>query len=485
MPKLDRHKLGIIVPYRNREKQLETFVAETRRYLSSKQLNFDIIVVEQEDSGPFNRGLLLNVGFQKAVEQGCDYVVFHDVDMIPEIVDYSYSSFPVHLANRFVDEEGHYSSNTLDRYFGGVTMFPVEDFQAINGYANDYKGWGFEDDDLFRRCQEQGFKMSSKSYRQPIRHGVGLKFNGTNSYVNVPNFLNFSTPFSIYVNFRASSPILNKSDMREEMSIFSFPGLDTTLAYDSFGTYKFETFDNYEDVYSIHTRELPPFFGKAVIVVEPKKMIHYYQNGVEVGFVKIENGRKLKCIAKELLLGVGDYNRNKHNKWFRGLISEFAVFRRSLSYKEIQDLTQNAEYGLGQSFRRYVPDRLELYWDAKVTTESGKIIDLSGHGRDGEIHNCLLEPILPEVDWYDFAIPQRRQGLFRLQKHQDNGTESGSWRTWNTRVNQLKYEDRKVTGTQQRKDGLSNVDTLCTITDVRDARKYLTVVVRIKDSEKK
>ena len=44
--------------------------------------------IEQADDKPFNRGKLLNVGYTLACDNGCDYFVFHDVDMLPEDVDY-------------------------------------------------------------------------------------------------------------------------------------------------------------------------------------------------------------------------------------------------------------------------------------------------------------------------------------------------------------------------------------------------------------
>ena len=48
-----------------------------------QQLEFlGLYVVDQTDSGPFNRGVLLNIGFEAAVADGADYVVLHDVDEV-------------------------------------------------------------------------------------------------------------------------------------------------------------------------------------------------------------------------------------------------------------------------------------------------------------------------------------------------------------------------------------------------------------------
>ena len=72
---------------------------------------------------------LLNVGYNGAHDNGCDYFVFHDVDMLPEDVDYSYSDKPLHLTTHL--QEHDYETTFFD-YFGGVTMFTKEDFKLLN-----------------------------------------------------------------------------------------------------------------------------------------------------------------------------------------------------------------------------------------------------------------------------------------------------------------------------------------------------------------
>ena len=175
-----KHKLGIIVPYRDRPQQLKRFIKHMAKYLSD--VDYKIFIIEQSDDKPFNRGKLLNVGYEFACDSGCDYFVFHDVDMLAEDVDYSYSDKPLHLATHL--QEHDYESTFFD-YFGGVTMFNKNDFELINGFSNEYWGWGFEDDDLLIRCLDSNLELD----KQQI--GVGgsdeiqtFKFNG-NSFIKL------------------------------------------------------------------------------------------------------------------------------------------------------------------------------------------------------------------------------------------------------------------------------------------------------------
>lgn len=35
--------------------------------------------------------------------------------------------------------------------FGGVTAFKAEHFERVNGFSNQFYGWGGEDDDMYNR----------------------------------------------------------------------------------------------------------------------------------------------------------------------------------------------------------------------------------------------------------------------------------------------------------------------------------------------
>ena len=88
-------KLGIIVPFRNRNEHLKKFIPAITEHLNNQEINFRILIINQVDEKPFNRAKLLNVG-AKLLEDEVDYFAFHDVDLLPlESVDYRYSDFTV------------------------------------------------------------------------------------------------------------------------------------------------------------------------------------------------------------------------------------------------------------------------------------------------------------------------------------------------------------------------------------------------------
>jgi hypothetical protein len=166
-------KLSIIVPYRDRESHLKEFIPHMKNSGILEGIDYEILIVEQDDN-PFNRGKLLNVG---AVESpDADYYVFHDVDMLPVESSYTYSDIPTHLAS-MAEQFGW--RLPYEGYFGGVTLFDKESFYKINGYANNYWGWGCEDDDALHRCQvnqipcgRRDGRYRSLSHERPIHQGL-------------------------------------------------------------------------------------------------------------------------------------------------------------------------------------------------------------------------------------------------------------------------------------------------------------------------
>lgn len=151
-------KLSIIIPFRNREKHLEILLTSIVDKIKEE---FDIVVVEQFNSKPFNKAKLLNIGFDYK-KNDSDYFCFHDVDMIPqEDVDYSCTEDAiVHLSSRISQFSYKLPS---ENYCGGVISFKKNDFVQINGFSNEYWGWGGEDDDLYFRIKKSKLPFIRKN----------------------------------------------------------------------------------------------------------------------------------------------------------------------------------------------------------------------------------------------------------------------------------------------------------------------------------
>jgi hypothetical protein len=166
-------KLSVVIPYRDRENALKNIVPSLQNYLSKQVEDFEIIIIEQDNKEPFNKGLLNNIGFSKSTG---DYVCFHDVDLIPELADYSYPKNPTHMSSHC--SQFNYI-NIPDKIMGGVILFTREHYKKVNGYSNEYVGWGKEDDDLYERCVKE--KLT------PYKHPFG-------KFYSVPHVHRLSNP---------------------------------------------------------------------------------------------------------------------------------------------------------------------------------------------------------------------------------------------------------------------------------------------------
>jgi hypothetical protein len=152
--------------------QVAFTVAYLHRYLPLLKLNYTIVLSEQlPDERLFNRGFVFNVAFDQ-FEDDTDYMLVLDVDSVPilyreapsgklHFVDLRYPEWevPTHIASA----AEKYGWNQPYKYFAGVAnMFRSESYLKVNGFPNNYYGWGREDDDLYFRTLEAfgGFKRT-------------------------------------------------------------------------------------------------------------------------------------------------------------------------------------------------------------------------------------------------------------------------------------------------------------------------------------
>nr|XP_002124765.3 beta-1,4-galactosyltransferase 3-like [Ciona intestinalis] len=155
-----RSKVAIIIPYRDREEHLRYNLHYLHGILQRQQLQYIVVVVEQDNDYTFNKGLLMNLGFQYVMNSTnftADCFFFHDVDTLSE------NDRTLYLCKG--DSEVVHLSARLDKYnyrlccgvtVGGVLGLKPQQFIKINGYSNKYCGWGGEDDDINARIRHVG-----------------------------------------------------------------------------------------------------------------------------------------------------------------------------------------------------------------------------------------------------------------------------------------------------------------------------------------
>ncbi|XP_069139179.1 uncharacterized protein [Argopecten irradians] len=175
-----RHKVAIVIPYRNRKQHLRILLYNLHPFLQRQQLEYQIFVVELAPQIDFNRALCMNIGFLEARKRGYKCFIFHDVDMIPENDNnvYSCPENPRHMSVA-IDKFGY--ELPYVGLFGGVTAMSEDQFTLVNGYSNKFFGWGGEDDDLYRRIRNLGISITRytpdvSSYRM-LKHVADSNLN--------------------------------------------------------------------------------------------------------------------------------------------------------------------------------------------------------------------------------------------------------------------------------------------------------------------
>jgi hypothetical protein len=192
-------RLAIIVPYRDRQQHLDQFVPHMRAYFArdklDKAIDYQVFVVEQERGLPFNRGALKNAGFLLAEAQS-DYCCFHDIDYLPIWADYSFAEVPTPIVWYGAEERpiapgrtNKVAKHNLEHFFGGALIVPNGIFRAVNGYSNDFWGWGYEDEDIRMRFAVADIATDRrKGTFLPLAHdSEGLKIDATPSPIALVN----------------------------------------------------------------------------------------------------------------------------------------------------------------------------------------------------------------------------------------------------------------------------------------------------------
>ena len=164
------HKQGIpaiLVPYRDnpakeRSPQLKAFIDH---FSKGSWKEFLVYIIEQsDDNRAFNRGALLNIGARLAKKHS--HILLHDVDLLPDesLLPY-YTMVPDHPIHIGTVWRTKYTS---ERFLGGILSLRWKDFEKVNGYPNQFWGWGGEDDVLRNRF----IRAKIPIYRPTLSSGI-------------------------------------------------------------------------------------------------------------------------------------------------------------------------------------------------------------------------------------------------------------------------------------------------------------------------
>jgi hypothetical protein len=151
--------IAILIPHRKRIEHLKKFISWTDKLEKSPNHTYDIYVIDQNNFDRFNRGLLINIGYYIAKKNNnYDRYIFHDVDSYPDK-----DLFKLYF--EFIDYNIHFASPelgykyTFDNFLGGVFGSTKIDFEKVNGFPNDFFGWGGEDDAFYNRYAKDNIKI--------------------------------------------------------------------------------------------------------------------------------------------------------------------------------------------------------------------------------------------------------------------------------------------------------------------------------------
>jgi len=424
-----------------------------------KDLDYEIFIIEQSDDKPFNRGKLLNVGYKYAIESGCDYFVFHDVDMLPEDVDYSYSDKPLHLATHL--QEHDYETTFFD-YFGGVTMFNKEDFETINGFSNEYWGWGFEDDDLLIRCIESDLELdTTNNSKKNIQEFEAFEFKGEDSYIKIKNKEQKSNlledDFSISVLVKPSNIKIDENDEYDEYPILSIPGYNIGLFYNSFRRFFCQSYDLDKTPYSITTDILGEQWVHLTMVYSDGDSLSLYVNDTLIETIKMDKSI-LELNSNEIFVGAA--SEEKENKdFFYGMIASVEIYDIALDKEEIIEITKNPLKPKLRNFGKFKSSEF-LYTQLLAELSNSKSsIDLSNQN-EVSLKNIYLYKTNQSFNTF-LPTPCRRNSRFKSLEHKSNSSIENTWVHKETRKNQIKYYNEiREDFSKIKEDGLNSLEYL-------------------------
>jgi hypothetical protein len=436
------HKLGICIPYRNRKEHLEKLVPHLSKHLTEQGIDHKFYVGHQVDDKLFNRGAMKNVAAEFAFNDGCDYVAWHDVDMLShEDGDYSYPiDNPIHIATKL--SKYNYGLG-YDQYFGGVVLFTKEQAERTNGYSNDYWDWGQEDDDLFWRCYFEGYttgRVIKKLDNQKVTN-----FNGVNSFIEIPTNREISSclhnDHTITITFNPEQqeekvpiwlvgdtnkrfieyPLIRKDGSWTWGLSFNNSRAVTMVLFDRENRHHYNWAKRFENMWTQVTLSFNKEEKRAYFFINDELITQ--MDGIKQNIpFPVNSDLRTHDAIKSFLIGFC----NHQNTYYKGKISDVRIYNRF--FNNINEMESNTS---------------DLVLDYKTN----------------EYIKNNIEESVEDIEIIENIIPYRRDGNFLCLPHIDEGYVNGTWAKGETTA---RNEKRFVTEMQQRKidyknDGLNTL----------------------------
>jgi hypothetical protein len=156
----------VIVPVMNRAKQVKGLIPHLMTSMADQKLFARVFVVEQVESyrgnntkpDAFNKGRLLNAAIDALGARAGEVLIFNDADVwetCPGTIRYRYcADNQPHVYHLFGYPSGSVSPVPGGHTLGGIFCISADMYRSVNGYSNDFTGWGHEDNDFGGRIRK-------------------------------------------------------------------------------------------------------------------------------------------------------------------------------------------------------------------------------------------------------------------------------------------------------------------------------------------
>ena len=207
-------KMIFIVPFRDRYQHKLHYEYYMKYILEDINENeYEILIIHQKDSRPFNRGAMKNLGFLYVKEKYHDNyknitLVFNDIDTVPykkNLLDFETKKN--HIKHFYGFE------NTL----GGIFSIKGEDFEKINGFPN-YWWWGFEDNVLYQRAINNRINIDRSNFYKIGDMNIIHLVDGFIRNMKKGNIKNFKSCIDESKIINEKNGIKNLSDYKFEIN---------------------------------------------------------------------------------------------------------------------------------------------------------------------------------------------------------------------------------------------------------------------------